>query len=532
MTVLASSILKGVIWTRRLVRLAPLLAALAATALMGQPSPNGGAALSQWWAPGEDRPLPAYVEYVNASGRLGILNASGEIATDGHPFFEPIGTNGRACVSCHQPADGMSLALSSILRRWQDSKGTDPIFAAIDGMDCPDGAPADPASHSLLLERGLFRIALPWPPVDAAGRRITPEFTLEVVRDPTGCNTHPVYGVAGERHEVSVYRRPRPAANLRYVASSRFGVTPFIGKTGALSAVDPDTGRPVNMNMMADAREPTLKTQAQSAAHGHLEVAQPLSPEQLGRIRDFELQLYAAEAYSDGAGDLNAPDGPSGLGPRAMAEGADGVLGNNTTRFVFPMEDKWADLPETGDAAQRGRNAFRMSVQRGHDVFFFRTFWIGDAMHINTVGLGNPIKRTCATCHGMHMTGMDTANGWMDLGTTNHPWALEPPESPWAAKRPELPLFKITCREDLPPHPFLGRTIYTQDPGRALISGKCEDVGAIVIQQFRGLAARAPYFSNGSAATLSELVDFYDRRFNIRYTEQERADLVNFLSVL
>jgi cytochrome c peroxidase len=196
------------------------------------------------------------------------------------------------------------------------------------------------------------------------------------------------------------------------------------------------------------------------------------------------------------------------------------------------MENKWADLPEAGDAAQRERNAFRESVQRGHDVFFFRTFWISDAMHINTVGLGNPIKRTCATCHGMHMTGMDTANGWMDLGTTNHPWALEPPESPWAVKRPELPLFKITCRDDLPPHPFLGRVIYTQDPGRALISGKCEDVGAIVIQQFRGLAARAPYFSNGSAASLRDIVDFYDRRFNIRFTEQEKVDLVDFLSVL
>ncbi len=53
-------------------------------------------------------------------------------------------------------------------------------------------------------------------------------------------------------------------------------------------------------------------------------------------------------------------------------------------------------------------------------------------MHINTVGLGNPIKRTCATCHGMHMTGMDTANGWMDIGTTNLPWALRRPRSPWA----------------------------------------------------------------------------------------------------
>jgi hypothetical protein len=43
-------------------------------------------------------------------------------------------------------------------------------------------------------------------------------------------------------------------------------------------------------------------------------------------------------------------------------------------------------------------------------------------MHLDSVGLGNPVKRTCATCHGMHMTGMDTANGRMDIGTTNLPW--------------------------------------------------------------------------------------------------------------
>jgi len=496
------------------------------------PEPAGEAIPGQWWAPGNDRPLPAYIEYANAYGRVGILNAPGLIDTNGHPFFETLGPNGRACVSCHQPANGMSLSLSMIVSRWRDSGGRDPIFAAIDGMNCPHLPSGDPASHSLLLERGLFRIPLPWPPVDTAGNSITPEFGLEVVRDPTGCNRHPVYGIEGERGEVSVYRRPRPAANLRYVTSSRFGVTPFIGKTGMLAAVDPETGQPVNMNMMADARESTLKTQAQSAAQGHLEVTAPLTVQQLEQIEAFELGLYAAQAYSVQGGVLNEPVGPSGLGPQAMAAGSDGVLGNNTTRFVIPMEDKWADLPDSGDTGEREQNAFRESVQRGHDVFFFRTFWISDSMHINTVGLGNPIKRTCATCHGMHMTGMDTANGWMDLGTTNHPWALEPPESPWVEDLPTMPLFKITCDDDLPPHPFLGRVIYTQDPGRALISGKCEDVGAIVIQQMRGLAARAPYFSNGSATSLHEVVDFYDRRYNIRYTEQEKSDLVNFLSVL
>ena len=66
----------------------------------------------------------------------------------------------------------------------------------------------------------------------------------------------------------------------------------------------------------------------------------------------------------------------------------------------------------------------------------------------------------------------------------------------------KLPVFKLTCRSDAKPHPFLGRVIYSSDPGRALITGKCADIGAITMGQFRGLAARAPYFSNGSAKDL------------------------------
>jgi len=46
------------------------------------------------------------------------------------------------------------------------------------------------------------------------------------------------------------------------------------------------------------------------------------------------------------------------------------------------------------------------------------------------------------------------------------------------------------------------------------------------------LAARAPYFHNGSAATLAEFVEFYNQRFGIRFTEQQKADLVAFLSSL
>jgi hypothetical protein len=284
------------------------------------------------------------------------------------------------------------------------------------------------------------------------------------------------------------------------------------------------------MNLMSDARAATLAVQAQDAAKQHLQAARPLTSEQIARIVDFERQVYAAQVTSTAAGSLVEPDGPPAFGPRNLAAGDAGVLGNNTTRFVFPLGGKWT--PGEGSDAGDARRAARESIARGHDVFMFRTFWIRDSMHLNTVGLGNPAKRTCATCHGMHMTGLDTANGWMDIGTTNLPWASEVPLNPWNEAKPQLPLFRVTCKADVRPHPFLGRVIYTQDPGRALISGLCNDVGTIVMQQFRGLAARAPYFSNGSAGTLRELVDFYDRRYNIGYSERERQDLVNFLGAL
>ncbi len=497
------------------------------TAFAERPDAN-----AQWWQPGSGATLPASTSYANDYGRIGILNTSGPIDTRGHPFFEPIGTNGRACVTCHQPADSMSLSVDSIRARWDATNGRDPLFAAIDGQNCPHLPSAERASHSLLLDRGLIRVFLPWPPRAADGTAVEPEFTLEVVRDPTGCNTHPEYGLKSATPTVSVYRRPRPAANLKYVTAAEFGVGPFSIKDAQPSARDPATGKLVNMNMMADAREPTLTTQATSAALTHLEVPKPPTAAVLERIVSFESQIYAAESWHAGAGDLTEPGGPPALGPAALAAGRTSVLGNNTTAYVFPIGDSWKKLPRTGDAAKDGQNAFRESVARGHDVFFFRTFWIRDAMHLNTVGLGNPIKRTCSTCHGMHMTGMDTANGWMDIGTTNLPWATETPVNPWTEKKPEMPLFRVTCDKAHAPHPFLGRVIYTQDPGRALITGRCNDVGTIVMQQFRGLSARAPYFSNGSARTLRELIDFYDRRFNIQYSEDEKQDLENFLSTL
>ncbi len=471
----------------------------------------------RWIEPGKGGIIPAAVQFDDALGRLGIVNATGAVDTKGHPFFEPLGANGRACVTCHQPAYAMTISVAAIRERWSATQGKDPLFAAVDGSNCPDLPQEKESSHSLLLNRGLIRLALPWPP---AKRKA--EFSIEVVSDPTGCNTSAQYGLHSASPTVSVFRRPRMAANLKYVTNP----TPqFALKLGGLAEVDPETGKPVSMNFMADAREPSLRSQARNAALQHGERHGPLAEARLEHIVDFESQIYVAQIFDNQAGNLAEQGGPPALGPRAMAEHRPGVLGDNDYDPVFQLFDMWKK-PQPLKSAQA---EFRASVARGNDIFMFRQFWLRDATHINSIGLGNPLKRTCATCHNAQMTGQDLSAGWVDVGTTNYPTWTEPP---LYSEERELPVFKITCDKDAPPHPYLGRVIYTSDPGRALISGRCVDVGSIVMNQFRGLAARAPYFSNGSMKSLRELVDFYDRRFDMKLTEQEKQDLVNFLGVL
>jgi len=77
-----------------------------------------------------------------------------------------------------------------------------------------------------------------------------------------------------------------------------------------------------------------------------------------------------------------------------------------------------------------------------------------------------------------------------------------------------------------------GETVQTTDPGRAMISGKWADVGKFKGPILRALASRAPYFHNGLARTLEEVVDFYETRFTIGLTDREKADLIAFLRAL
>jgi hypothetical protein len=511
-------------------------AAMMLTAALCCAAPVPGTPPGYWIAPGQGGDLAAQLRFHDSVGEVAVLFAQGPVKLQDNPFFQPLGSNGRACVTCHQPGSGMGLSVEAIRRRWRETRGKDPLFAPIDGSNCPTLPQGQASSHSLLLKRGLFRVSLPWPRTVAPdGSPVEPEFTITVVRDPTGCNTDPKYGLNSADPHISVYRRPRVVANLKYLAVDAGaqiygGAGPFNAKRlGMVMDRDPDTGSYSAMNIMSDAREPSLKMQARDASRDHLQVSQPLTDPQLLSIVEFESQVYAAQGADRWGDDFTSASAPPALGPQHLQQSPSGVLGDN---FGTPAFKSFAPWQSPTAAAGDAQGRFRASVIRGSDVFFNRPFWIRDVTHINTVGLGNPAKRTCVTCHNLQMVGTDASAGWGDLGTMNEPWADAAISSPTYGSQPDLPLFKVVCRTEARPHPFLGRVIFTHDPGRALISGKCYDVGSIVMGQLRALAARAPYFANGSAEDLRAVVDFYDRRFNIGLSAQERTDLVNFLSVL
>ena len=125
---------------------------------------------------------------------------------------------------------------------------------------------------------------------------------------------------------------------------------------------------------------------------------------------------------------------------------------------------------------------------------------------------------TCTTCHDTPNAGNHSFSVPLAIGTTAYP-AVSPLDISG------LPIYTVRCLAT-------GTTVQVTDIGRALISGKCADVGKLKGPVLRGLAARAPYFHNGSAGTLDDAVEFYNQRFNLSLTIQQKADLVAFLQAL
>ena len=467
--------------------------------------------------------IPNLFLFRDPTGQVATFNVGGAI-DQRNPFFQSLGTNGRSCASCHVAGNAFGLTPTEVQARFVNTHGTDPVFAAIDGANCPAAAPGDANSRSLLLRHGLIRVSLPVPQ--------NAEFTISAVYDPYRCA---IVDEAGQQM-VSVYRRPLPATNLQFLSAVMFD--------GRESVVNPATGQGLlnDPSTFTTFLRADLAHQAVDATLGHAQADVAPRAAQIAAIVNLELGFSSAQARDDLAGPLDAHGATGGPIPVSQQRYYPGLNDSLTpgafNSQAFTLFGAWPGLNSA--SAERYLHA-RERIALGEQIFNEKTFEITNVRGLNddaTLRKPSAVVGTCTTCHDTPNVGNHSLPLPLDIATSHAPntaFASYEPDSRIAAALaqlsvPDLPIYLISgC-----PSPFGGQPVsfYTSDPGKALISGACSDVNRGKGPILRGLAARAPYFHNGAAATLDELVNFYDQRFNIGLSDEEKVALIAFLNSL
>jgi len=457
---------------------------------------------------------------LDPQGLTATYNLAGATDTS-NPFFVSLGTNGRSCSTCHLSTEAMTFTPRHARELYARTRGQDPLFASVDGANCGTVARADPAGHSLILGNGLIRIALAVP--------VNAQYSISVVHDPYGCalQLDPSTGVL----TASVYRRPLPATNLSFLSAVMFD-----GR---------ETVAPLNSpaSFVANLRT-DLAHQAIDATTGHAQALTPPSDAAVQAIVDFELGLYSAQYFDSQAGLLSASGangGPVNLAAQPYHPGINDSLGADPSGAAFTpasmqLYAAWANLPPYWFDVTA---AARSEIAAGEQLFNTVSINVSNVRGLNdNAALNKPTSFVahCATCHDTPNIGNHSLPLPLDIGTshTADPSFESDPQIQAAVAQlsvPDLPVFLISgC-----PNPFNpGQTesFYTTDPGKALITGQCSDFNRLKGPILRGLAARAPYFHNGAAATLLEVVNFYDQRFQMNLTDVQKRQLVAFLNSL
>ncbi len=463
------------------------------TACDGEPPLNGEETDQNESTTRIDNQFGNNIALPDITGTFATVSTTGSIDLT-NPFFQDLGTNGRRCVSCHLPTAGWTitpLQMQAIFLATRGGAINDPlglgaVFRTNDGANSPLADVSTLAkrrtAYSQLLTKGLIRIGLTIP--------ATAEFELVAVDDP--------YGFASAS-ELSFFRRPLPTTNLKF-----------------LSTVMWDGRETVPGKPIAD----DLATQSSDAVTGHAQGA-PLSTATRTAIVQFELALATAQVSDRKAGDLRsagAQGGPEAILAQPFYIGindnfGDSQTGNPFTPFVFTIYDPWTNASGPTPRSERARQA----IARGQLLFNTKPISIVGVSGINDeAAFGNPavLVGTCTSCHDTPNAGNHSVVAPLNIGLVD------------ASRRtPDMPLYTLRNKTT-------GETVQVTDPGRAMISGLWKHIGRFKGPILRSLAARAPYFHNGFAADLDAVIDFYEERFHIGFTEGERADLLAFLQAL
>ena len=156
----------------------------------------------------------------------------------------------------------------------------------------------------------------------------------------------------------------------------------------------------------------------------------------------------------------------------------------------------------------------RLSVARGEKLFNTRAFTITGINGLNDrIGQAS-IPGTCSTCH-------NTPN----VGSFSQPYLMNTGIADVSQRTPDLPLYTFRSKAT-------GNIVKLSDPGQGLITGKWDDLGKFKVPSLRGIESRSPYMHNSFSGELLDILAFYDTKFNIRFTAQEKTDLKNFLMAL
>lgn len=404
-----------------------------------------------------------------------------------NPFFQPLGINGRTCATCHPANQGMTITSGYAAEIFEQTQGLDPLFAPVDGANAPNADMSTPEARkkncSMLINKGLFRIGFPVP--------ANAEFTLAAVDDP--------YGYANKQ-DVSCFRRPLPSTNLRFLATVMWdgrelqGGGPYLGMPLPILAA--------------------LASQVRDAVRGHMQAKEDPTALQIAQVIDFETHLYTSQIYSNRVGNLNTPligAGPQNLISLPFFPGINDAFGltPNLQRFnpnVFTFFDTWlSPASPTPDQA---------SVGRGEKLFNTRPFIISGVAGLNDI-TGRPvIKGTCSSCHSAPSIGSNALPLLMNTGISDG-----------ALRSPDMPLYTLRNNKS-------GETLQTTDPGAAMTTGKWVDIGKFKVPSLRGLETQSPYMHNGFSGDLIDIVNFYDKRFQIGLSDQDKADMALFLTTL
>jgi cytochrome c peroxidase len=434
-------------------------------------------------------------------GLVRTLNAAGRPVVDtASPFFMSLGTNGRGCSTCHVAEAGMTLTPDLVRQRFRKSGGTDPLFRTNDGSTSPladvSTVRARAVAYDLLLDRAVIRVGLGIP--EGA------EFELVSVADP--------YGFASAT-QLSLFRRPLPSTNLRFLSTVMWD-----GRETFRDSSQPTGFASIHFD---------LADQANAATLGHAQATDALTADQREAIVAFETGLYTAQVWDSRAGWLDAHDahgGPEALVNQAFHFGINDVLGNDPsgqpfTSVAMTLFASWATEDGEEDFRDDGRRArAREAIARGEELFNNKPFAIVGVAGLNDDLAIASIPGTCTSCHDTPNAGDHSVPAPLRIGT-------DLPDPVGGLDVSGLPVY--TLRNNA-----TGETQQTTDPGRSLVTGKWKDVGRFKGPTLRGLAARAPYFHNGSAATLEDVIRFYDTRFKIGLSPSEKADLLAFLVAL